>query len=116
MGKIDGENDEQGNERIRPWLQELTAEERAKFDTFLLYRGERRAPAPRPVEDESADGTGRRSGDGSADTSFSVIGGGGGGRRPGDTGGTGKNAATALRPGSPFDGALHIPDANRETT
>jgi hypothetical protein len=31
LGKIDGENDEQGNERTRAWLQELTAEERAKF-------------------------------------------------------------------------------------
>lgn len=44
------------------------------------------------------------------DSTFSVIGG-GGGRRPGDTGGTGENAATALRPGSPLNGAPRVEGA-----
>jgi hypothetical protein len=68
--KIPLETDEKGNERTRPWIQELSEEERARFDQFLLSLGERRTPASGTVQNEFTDGAGRGSGDSAASSLF----------------------------------------------
>jgi hypothetical protein len=102
--------DDEGDARARPWLQELTPDEQRKFNNFLLSLGERRTPSPHSLADKSTDGTGRRSDDGSSDTSFSVIS--GGRSQPSrDGGGRTQSGGTQAGDVSPLNGAPRIDGA-----
>ncbi|MES2467409.1 MAG: Hint domain-containing protein [Verrucomicrobiota bacterium] len=70
--KIALSKDETGAERNRPWTDDLTAEQRARFDAYLLSFGERAAPAGAAGDDGGTDGGGSRAG--SVDLRHGAIG------------------------------------------
>lgn len=56
--KINLTNNADGTTRNRPWTDDLTAEQRAKFDAYLLTFGSAVAPAPEAGADSGANGGG----------------------------------------------------------